>query len=84
MTKSQLYLLLIASFSLMFIGLVALGGHFLTVPNKGVAIACFLLAFACVIGQMGALALFLRERARARFLRQQAQRSAAAKGKHHE
>ena len=28
MTKSQLYLLLIASFSLMFIGLVALGGHF--------------------------------------------------------
>ena len=68
----------------MFIGLVALGGHFLTVPNKGIAIACFLLAFACVIGQMGALALFLRERARARFLRQQAQRNATTTSTPHE
>lgn len=70
MTKTKLYLLLIASFSLMFIGLVGLGGHFWATANKGMALACFLLAFASVIGQMGSLALFLRARARARFIRQ--------------
>lgn len=71
MSKTQLYLLLIASFSLMFIGLVALGGHFWAAANKGVALACFLIAFASVIGQMGSLALFLRERTRIQLIRQQ-------------
>lgn len=81
MSKTKLYLLLIASFSLMFIGLVALGSHFWAQANKGVALACFLLAFASVFGQMGSLALFLRQRLRMQFLKQQQARAA---GKTHE
>lgn len=71
MTRTRIYLLLVASFSLMFIGLVALGGHFWAAANKGAALGCFLLAFASVIGQMAALALWLRERQRQHFLRRQ-------------
>lgn len=71
MTKSQLYLLLIASFSLLFIGLMGLGSYFWAQHNRGVALAFFLFAFASVFGQMGALALYLRQRARLRWLQQQ-------------
>ncbi|WP_037585219.1 NGO_0222 family membrane protein [Stenoxybacter acetivorans] len=62
MKKNQTFLLLIASFTLMFIGLVALGGYFWTQSQKGISLVCFLLSFAAVIGQMASLALFLRER----------------------
>ncbi|MCP2041390.1 UPF0716 family protein affecting phage T7 exclusion [Neisseria sp. HSC-16F19] len=71
MTRTKLYLLLIASFTLMFIGLVALGGHFWAAGQKGISMAMFLLAFASVFGQMGSLALFLRQRAQAQFRREQ-------------
>ncbi len=76
MSPIRLYLLLVVSFSLMFVGLVALGGHFWAATNKGAAIGCFLLAFASVIGQMGSLALFLRERMRRSARRLQSEKDA--------
>lgn len=69
MSRTKLYLLLIVSFTLMFVGLVALGGHFWAAGQKGVSMAMFLLAFASVFGQMGSLALFLRQRAQAQWRR---------------
>lgn len=74
MSRTKRYLLLIASFTLMFIGLVALGGHFWAAAQKGLALALFLLAFASVFGQMASLALYLRQRAQTQWRQQQPQR----------
>lgn len=67
MSKYQSYLLATALFTLLFIGLVALGAYLLSIHNKAYALATFLFAFAAVIGQVGMLALTLREHARRRF-----------------
>ncbi|OSI13033.1 NGO_0222 family membrane protein [Neisseria canis] len=64
MSKRKTYLLLTALFTLLFIALVTLGSYLLSIQSKQFGIAAFLFAFGAVSGQVGSLALFLREHAR--------------------
>lgn len=71
MTRLKLLLLLVASCSVMFIGLVLLGSYYWVQHARFIALPCFLVAFICALGQIGALAVFLRERALQQWQRSQ-------------
>ena len=71
MTRSQLFLLLLISLTVMFIGLLTLGAYYWSLNHMAVAVICLVLGFISALGQFAALALFLRERTRVQWLRQQ-------------
>lgn len=67
MSKRKKFLILTILFSLLFIVLIALGSHWLSLrrlPEKQFGIAAFLFAFAAVLGQIGCLAMYIRQVAR--------------------
>lgn len=68
MSKQRAFLLLTILFTLLFIVLVAIGAHLLSVHSKPFAVAAFLFSFAAVMGQIVCLALYLRTRMIAQFL----------------
>ncbi|MDO4998160.1 MAG: hypothetical protein Q4E16_05935 [Neisseria sp.] len=70
MSKRHTFLLLTLLFTLAFIVLITIGSYLLSIQEKQFGIAAFLFAFATVFGQIASLALFLREHARYKFLRQ--------------
>lgn len=70
MNMRKIYLLCIVLSTLIFMALVVLGSYLLTVGSKQYAVASFLFAFAAVFAQIAFLALYLREKARARFAAQ--------------
>lgn len=63
MNKQRAFLLLTVLFTLLFMVLVAIGVHLLSVHNRPFAVAAFLFSFAAVMGQICCLALYLRARA---------------------
>lgn len=63
MTRIKLLLLLVASFSVMFIGLITLGAYYWAHNQKSTALICCLLGFVSALGQFFSLALLLREHA---------------------
>ena len=71
MNRQKTYLLLTALFTLIFIGLIMLGGYLLSIQSKQFAVAAFLFAFGAVFGQVGSLALYIRHKARAQIMRAQ-------------
>lgn len=67
MSKRKTFLILIILFSLLFVALITLGSYWLslkTLPEKQFGIAAFLFAFAAAFGQIGCLAMYIREMAR--------------------
>lgn len=82
MNRLKLLLLLVASFSIMFMGLMVLGSYYWLQQAQGVAVLCFLAAFVCALGQIGALAVFLRERAMMQWLRRQTPLSTPTESDH--
>lgn len=67
MSKRKTFLVLTLLFSLLFIVMIAVGSHLLslkTLPEKQFGIAAFLFAFAAAMGQIVCLALYLRQMAR--------------------
>lgn len=67
MSKRKTFLILIILFSLLFVALITLGSYWLslkTLPEKQFGIAAFLFAFAAAFGQIGCLAMYIRETAR--------------------
>lgn len=73
MTKRKTYLILVILFSLLFVALITLGSYWLslkTLPEKQFGIAAFLFAFAAAFGQIGCLAMYIREMARQKHLAQ--------------
>ena len=71
MNRQKIYLLLTALFTLIFIGLIMLGGYLLSIQSKQFAVAAFLFAFGAVFGQVGSLALYIRHKARTQIMREQ-------------
>lgn len=66
MSKRKTFLILIILFSLLFVALITLGSYWLslkTLPEKQFGIAAFLFAFAAAFGQIGCLAMYIREMA---------------------
>lgn len=73
MSKRKTYLILVILFSLLFVALITLGSYWLslkTLPEKQFGIAAFLFAFAAAFGQIGCLAMYIREMARQKHLAQ--------------
>lgn len=67
MSKRKTFLILIILFSLLFVALITAGSYWLslkTLPEKQFGIAAFLFAFAAAFGQIGCLAMYIREMAR--------------------
>lgn len=71
MDKRKTYLLLTASFTLIFMALVLLGSYLLSIQSKQYGVAAFLFAFAAVFGQIASLALYIRQKARIQAARAQ-------------
>lgn len=71
MTKRRTFLILTVLFTLLFIALVTLGAHLLSIQSKQFAVAAFLFAFGAVFAQIGSLALYIRHKARAQIMREQ-------------
>ena len=71
MNRQKTYLLLTALFTLIFIGLIMLGGYLLSIQSKQFAVAAFLFAFGAVFAQIGSLALYIRHKARVQIMRSQ-------------
>lgn len=66
-SKRKAYLILVILFSLLFVALITLGSYWLslkTLPEKQFGIAAFLFAFAAAFGQIGCLAMYVRQVAR--------------------
>ena len=76
MSNKKTFLILTMLFSLLFIALIALGSHWLslkTQPEFG--IAAFLFAFAAAFGQIGCLAMYIRHVAREKVAQQLTQQN---------
>lgn len=66
-SKRKAYLILVILFSLLFVALITLGSYWLslkTLPEKQFGIAAFLFSFAAAFGQIGCLAMYVRQVAR--------------------
>lgn len=73
MSKRKTFLILIILFSLLFVALITVGSYWLslkTLPEKQFGIAAFLFAFAAAFGQIGCLALYIRQVAREKAIQQ--------------
>lgn len=73
MSKRKTFLILIILFSLLFVALITVGSYWLslkTLPEKQFGIAAFLFAFAAAFGQIGCLALYIRQVAREKAMQQ--------------
>lgn len=82
MSKRKTFLILIILFSLLFVALITLGSYWLslkTLPEKQFGIAAFLFAFAAAFGQIGCLAMYIREMARQKAAQQMLAQSQQAK-----
>lgn len=77
LTTRKRYLLAIAFFTFLFMGLIWLGSYLLSINSRQFGIAAFLFAFAAAFGQIASLALYLRHKMYAQASAQQ------QKGKHH-
>ena len=78
MSNKKTFLILTMLFSLLFIALIALGSHWLslkTQPEKQFGIAAFLFAFAAAFGQIGCLAMYIRQVAREKIAQQLTQQN---------
>lgn len=64
MTRRQIFLLLTILFSLLFIALITAGSYLLSIQSKAFGVAAFLFAFAAAFGQIGSLAMYVRQVAR--------------------
>lgn len=67
MSKRKTFLLLTLLFSLLFMALILAGSYLLslgTLPEKQFGIAAFLFAFAAALGQIGCLAMYIKQMAR--------------------
>lgn len=74
MPKRKTLLILILLFTLLFIVLITTGSYLIslrTQPEKQFGIAAFLFAFGAVFGQVGCLALYIRQMARDKIAQQQ-------------
>ena len=83
MSKRQTWLVLTALFTLLFIVLIAIGAHLISIESKQFGIAAFLFAFAAAFGQIACLALFLREQARHKVMQAMQQSAEPSKGEPH-
>lgn len=70
MSKRQTWLVLTALFTLLFIVLITIGAYLISIESRQFGIAAFLFAFAAAFGQIACLALFLREQARHKMMRE--------------
>lgn len=77
MSKRRTWLALTALFTLLFIVLVTLGAYLISIESRQFGIAAFLFAFAAAFGQIACLALFIREQARYKMMREMQQPSTA-------
>lgn len=67
MKTRKKFLILTILFTLLFIALITAGSYLLslkTQPEKQFGVATFLFAFAAAFGQMGCLAMYIRQMAR--------------------
>lgn len=64
MRRTKLFLLILASCTVLFVALLILGCLYWREEKSIIATICFILAFFSVLGQITALALTLRERQR--------------------
>ena len=64
MRRTKLFLLILASCTVLFVALLILGCLYWLEKKSIIATVCFILAFFSVLGQITALALTLRERQR--------------------
>ena len=83
MSKRQTWLVLTALFTLLFIVLIAIGAHLISIESKQFGIASFLFAFAAAFGKIACLALFLREQARHKVMQAMQQSAEPSKGEPH-
>lgn len=64
MKPRQAYLILVVLFSLLFIVLITVGSYLISIQSKQFGIAAFLFALAAALGQIGALAMYIRQLSR--------------------
>lgn len=64
MKPRQAYLILVVLFSLLFIVLITVGSYLISIQSKQFGIATFLFALAAALGQIGALAMYIRQLSR--------------------